>query len=139
MTAQLYPTGTELLLAAETEAARIHYVGLFQNPAVLSKGFDPAILTEANFSGYGKINLGGLWGAASIDVNGNGTCVCPQQTFTKGGATPNPFVYGLSYWDVTGLICLHAQIFVDGPYPMVIDGDVIRVTPLLSIAAPIFP
>jgi hypothetical protein len=119
----------------------IRWLGLYQNPVVLHKGFDPTLLIEATFSGYARVNLDStLWTSPPvIDSNGNATITYPELTFTKAGATANAAIWGFFYMDDTGTLFLFAQEFAAAPYPMVADGDLLRLTPSYSASNPIFP
>lgn len=136
---QLFPTDAELLLRAADMAARIKYLGLYQNNPAITKGFNPLTMMEANFSGYAQIDIVAAWAAAVIDTDGNGSCLNIIRTFTKGGATANAGIYGLLYFASDAVTMLWAQPFSDGPYPMVLDGDLIRITPKIVASGPAFP
>ena len=136
---QLYPTVPELEQNANDLAARIKWLALFKSLFSPSKGFNPALITECDFSGYAKINISAGWIAAVIDGDGNGAALNTLRTFTKTGATSNPNVYGFFYIGTDDVTVLWAQLFTDGPYPMTVDGDIIRITPKIVSSSPVFP
>ncbi len=136
---QLFPTQFQMEQAANDLASHIKYLGLYQNNPSITKGFNPVSITEADFSNYARIDIGSDWAAAVIDVNGDGMCLNIIRTFTKTGATANATIYGLLYFDTAGTEILWAQPFADGPYPMVLDGDLIRITPKIIQTGPAAP
>jgi len=138
-TVQLYPTDLELIQNANDLASRIKWLALFKSAFVPSKGFNPALVVECDFSGYAKINIAAGWAGAAIDADSNGAALNTLRTFTKSGATANASVWGFFYIGTDDTTILWAQLFADGPYPMVLDGDLIRITPKIVSSAPVFP
>jgi hypothetical protein len=138
MTAQLYGTIASQESVANFEGTKIKWLALYKSDPTLIKGFNPALLTECDFSNYARIDISAGWGAAAIDGNGNGAIVNTLRTFTKTGATPNPTVYGFFYVDTDGTTVRYAQRFADAPYAMTLDGDLIRITPQFVVGGPVF-
>lgn len=140
MANQLFATNDGLKYGVYAVAGP-RWVGLYMNDLPLPKGFDPSLLVECDFSGYAKIEIPpGSWSfPAVIDSDGNASCYAPQIEFNKVGATPNANVYGFFYTATDTTQIWAAQPFVDGPYPMVLDGDFIRITPRVVASNPIFP
>lgn len=136
---QLFPTEFQMLQGANDLASHIQYLGLYQNNPTVNKGFNPLSITECDFSGYARIDILADWAAAVIDGPGDGSCLNVLRTFTKSGATGNAAVYGLLYFDTDNVNILWAQPFADGPYPMVLDGDLIRITPKIIQTGPAAP
>lgn len=136
---QLEPTLNAMLLNAADLAARCKWLGMFKTLFTPVKGFDPALIVECDFSGYARINILAGWAPAAIDSDGNGSCLNTLRTFTKSGATANTDVYGFFYVATDDTTILWGQLFVDGPYPMALDGDLIRITPKIVSSAPVFP
>lgn len=139
-TTQLYFTRHGLLNGCRVTGGIIQYVGLYKTQIPLSKGFDPTTIVEADFSGYARIDLDAtIHGAPAIDADGNATQTWPEQTWTKSGATANAEVWGFFYLATDNTTILLAQEFAAAPYPMVTDGDLIRLTPRYSVSNPILP
>lgn len=140
MTRQLVFTNNGLIQGARQQGV-LRWLCLYQNDVPLAKGFDPTLLIEADFSNYARVELdSGLWtGTPVIDSDGNASIYYPQQTFLKSGATSNAAIFGYFYVYADGVKILFAQAFDGGPYPMVLDGDFLRITPRYSTSTPIFP
>lgn len=85
--------------------------------------------TEASGNGYANISLTpGTW----VVTPGNpSTAAYPQQTFTFTGNLGN--VYG--YWvaQTTSGKIMWAELFTDGPYNIVNNGDQIKVTVQITL------
>lgn len=136
---QLYATDLGMLYAASSAVASANWLGLFKNNVALVRGFNPLLLIEADFSGYSRIHLTGSWsGSPYINGDGNGESVNTLRTFTKSGGVDNPAIYGFFYISDGGVIQC-GQTFADGPYPMVLDGDLIRITPKWNAGTPVYP
>lgn len=119
----------------------VQKIGLFKNDFTPVKGFDPSLLTECDFSGYAKIDIGSgafPW-PPFINSDGNAEADAAQITFTKTGAVANDNVYGFFYTLLDATKVIAAQRFVDGPYAMSVDGDFIKITPLIVATSPLFP
>lgn len=87
--------------------------------------------TEADFIGYGAIELiGGTWGAP-VESDPS-TIAYSQQTFTSSAGSQNQPVYGYYLTrKVSGRI-VGAEKFADGPYVIVNNGDSIKITPTIT-------
>lgn len=140
MTPQLYMTNRGLLDGVVATSGIFDYLGLYQNQVDLTKGFDPTLLVEADFSGYARFHFGGSgWSAPFIDSDGNGAVTHDEITFEKSGATENAEIWGFFFMLTDGTTIILAQEFAAAPYPMVADGDLIRLTPKYAASNPIFP
>lgn len=141
MTIQLYLTNLGMIDGCIAIPGIIRYLGLYQNSVALVKGFDPTLLTEADFSGYARVHLDpGTWSYPPvIDSNGNATITYDEVTFTKTGPTPNAEIWGFFFMLEDGVTIVFAQEYAAAPYPMIADGDLVRMTPRYSVSNPIFP
>lgn len=84
-----------------------------------------ATYTEADFTGYSSVTLtGGSW-----VVTGN-PITYAEQSFTSSAGSQSQAVYG--YFLKAGTALIYAERFSDGPYTIVNNGDVIKVTPSLG-------
>lgn len=103
---------------------------LFKSNTTPGEADTEATYTEADFTGYASVTLtGGSWGAAS-----GGTISYAQQSFTSSAGSQNQPVYGYYLTQTTSGKLVYAERFTDGPYTIVNNGDVIKVTPTISAA-----
>jgi hypothetical protein len=94
------------------------YLGVFSNNYTPTPASVWADLTEATFSGYGRINLAGLWGSSGAIMDGEYKSDLPAQTFTGTGSSQT--VYGWFVIDATPHLWL-AQNF---PAPISVTSGV---------------
>jgi hypothetical protein len=81
---------------------------------------------EATFTGYAPIVLrGGFWMTDVLD--GVGRAVYPERRF-RASADGEQAIVGYFVTEADGALAW-AERFADGPYPVEIRGDAIRVTP----------
>jgi hypothetical protein len=86
--------------------------------------------TEADFTGYANVNLTGAnWTISGTAPTSAGYA---QQSFTSSASAQNQNVYGYFYKRATGGELIIAERFSDGPYNIVNNGDVIKVTPTIT-------
>jgi hypothetical protein len=137
-TNQLYGSRLSQVSMTELLASQIGFVGLYRVAAQLRAAFDPAIIVEANYSGYARFPMGGMFGPAVTDAQGITTCKADRVTFRVSGPIGNA-IWGLVYYDITGIHPLYAQDFPDGPRPMFSFSDYITFFPRFSVTSPIFP
>lgn len=103
---------------------------LFKSNTTPAETDTEATYTEADFTGYSAITLtGASWGAGS-----GGTTSYAQQSFTSSAGSQNQAVYGYYLTQVTSGKLVWSERFTDGPYTIVNNGDVIKVTPTITAA-----
>ena len=87
--------------------------------------------TEADFTGYAAITLtGASWGAP---IEGAPTSIAyAQQTFTSTAGAQSQSVYGYYMTRLSGGELVYAERFTDGPYVIVNNGDLIKITPTIT-------
>jgi len=124
-------------------------IRLFQNDQNASCEQTDADYTEADFTGYLPVPVGGVNPCAGVlqiglDEDGVPTIYLDQQTFTVGAApvTPNT-VYG---WYVvvegSGLVdpaLLAVRRFANGPFAMAAEGDQLKVSGQIKLDCRIIP
>lgn len=86
--------------------------------------------TEADFTGYSLVTLTG----ASWTVSGTAPTSIgyAQQTFTSSAGSQNQNVYGYLLKRAAGGELVLAERFSDGPYNIVNNGDLIKITPAIT-------
>lgn len=86
--------------------------------------------TEADFTGYAEASLAGAnWTISGTAPTSAGYA---QQSFTSSAGSQSQNVYGYFYKRSTGGELIIAERFSDGPYQIVNNGDVIKVTPTIT-------
>lgn len=104
---------------------------LYKSNTTLAETTAIADLTLADFTGYSAITLtGASWSVTDADPS---VASYAQQTFTSSAGSQNQPVYGYVVTNAGGTIALWGETFSDGPYTIVNNGDVIRVTPSFSL------
>ena len=94
---------------------------LFTNDVTPNVADTEASYTKANGAGYAAITLiPATWSAMAY----------PLQTFTFTGPSAN--VYGYLLTQASSGILVGVERFSDGPYPIVNNGDAVKVTPILT-------
>lgn len=104
---------------------------LFQNNVTPGETDTAATYTEATFTGYAAIQL-----TASNWVVTEGApsdASYPQQTFTSSANQSTQQVYGYYLVRRTSGRIAWAERFADGPYPVANNGDLIKVTPKITL------
>lgn len=135
---QLYATQQGMKDALNLFKGDLTYIGLFQNNMPMTRGWDPAGMVEADFSGYARIDVSLDWAAPTINANGNAQVTNILRSWVKSGAIANAAIYGYFFADPSGNV-VAGQTFAEGSFPMVIDGDIIRITPKWEDGTPLFP
>ena len=104
---------------------------LYQNNITPAETDTAATYTEATWTGYSAATLtGATWGAPSEGAPSS--IAYAQQTFTSSAGSQNQSNYGYYMVRATsGRIAL-AERFSDGPYVIVNNGDLIKVTPTIT-------
>jgi hypothetical protein len=88
-------------------------------------------LTIATFTGYADITLtGASWTVTDADP---ASASYAQQTFTSSAGSQNQSIYGYVVTNSGGTIALWGETFTDGPYVIVNNGDLIKVTPVWTL------
>jgi hypothetical protein len=103
---------------------------LFKNNHVPVEADTEANFTEADFTGYASIALTPATWATTAGAPSDVTY--PQQTFTSTADSQNQPIYG--YFIIQGVSgkLVAAELFTDGPYTIVNNGDAIKVTPKIT-------
>ena len=105
---------------------------LFKSNTTLTEAITEASLTEADFTGYAAITLtAASWSATAADPS---HIDYAQQTFTSSAGSQSQAVYGYFLVQVTSGKLVWAETFSDGPYTIVNNGDLIKVTPVITMA-----
>jgi hypothetical protein len=102
----------------------------YQNNVTPAETDTSASYTVATFTGYGDITLtGASW---TITEGAPTTVAYAQQTFTSSAGSQSQNIYGYYMVRATsGRIAL-AERFTDGPYSIVNNGDLFKVTPTIT-------
>jgi hypothetical protein len=88
--------------------------------------------TEADFTGYSAASLvGASW---TITTGDPSYASYAQQTFTSNAGSQNQPVYGYFIIGASSGTIYWAELFIDGPYTIVNNGDAIKVTPRIELA-----
>ncbi len=104
---------------------------LYSSNTTLSETTVVGDLTEATFTGYSAVTLtGASWTVTSADP---ASASYAQQTFTSSAGSQNQNIYGYYVTNSGGTILLWAETFSDGPYNIVNNGDLIKVTPVWTL------
>jgi hypothetical protein len=104
---------------------------LFKSATTLAETTVIGDLTLADFTGYAAITLtGASWTVTSADP---ASASYAQQTFTSSAGSQNQDVYGYVVTNSGGTIALWGETFSDGPYNIVNNGDLIKVTPVWTL------
>ena len=87
-------------------------------------------LTVADFTGYSTIQLtAASWTITTADP---ASASYAQQTFTSTAGSQSQAVYGYYLKQRTSGKLIWAELFTDGPYTIVNNGDAIKVTPVIT-------
>ena len=94
-----------------------------------------ADFTAADFTGYSDTGPVTLTGASWTVTPGAPTYAgYAQQTWTSSAGSQSQPVYGYYIYTTTSTKCMWAELFTDGPYTIVNNGDAIKVTPYIELA-----
>ena len=104
---------------------------LFENNYTPIEASAVADFTEATFTGYASQGIPGS-GATITDADPS-EASWAAKTFTSSAGSQSKNVYGYYVVNAGGTVCLWAERFTDGPYPIVNNGDTITVTPKLTL------
>ena len=103
---------------------------LFKSNTTPAETDTEATYTEADFTGYGAITLtGSSW---TVTPGAPTSAAYAQQSFTSSAGSQNQSVYGYFTIQTTSTLLVYAERFSDGPYVIVNNGDVIKVTPTIT-------
>jgi len=104
---------------------------LFKNNITPGETNTESSYTVADFTGYANITL---TGASWVSTPGAPSQVTfAQQTFTSSADQAAQLVYGYYYVQASSGKAIGAERFSDGPYTIANNGDVIKVTPKLTL------
>ena len=104
---------------------------LFKSNTTPTEADTAATYTEADFIGYTPIALtGATW---TVVAGAPSEATYPQQTFTSTAGSQSQQVYGYYVVGASDGVLRWAERFPDGPYPIVNNGDQIKVTPKLTL------
>jgi hypothetical protein len=106
-------------------------IQLYKSNTTLSETTELADLTLADSTGYSAAPLiGVLWTITDADPS---SASYDEQSFTSSAGSQNQDVYGYVVTDALSTVAIWGETFTDGPYNIVNDGDVIRVTPFFTL------
>ena len=104
---------------------------LFQNNYTPIETSTVASFTESTWTGYAiKTLTGASWTCTNADPSEASYGI---QTFTSTAGSQNQANYGYYITDSANAILLWAELFTDGPYTIVNNGDTISVTPKITL------
>lgn len=110
-------------------------VKLYQNNVSLTSVTVIGDFTEATFNSYVGIDAVN-WTTPGIDGNGRARTVAdPLQWAKAAGGASNATVYGYYVIQVASGTLLWAEAFPGGPFPMVNLGDIITLSPRLTLVS----
>ena len=103
---------------------------LYQSNTTPGETDTVATYTQATFTGYAAITLtGASWTVTNADP---ASASYAQQSFTSSAGAQNQNVYGYFVTNSADTVLLWAERFTDGPYNVVNNGDVVKVTPVFT-------
>jgi hypothetical protein len=104
---------------------------LFQSNTTPAETDTTATYTEATWTGYAAITLtGASWTVTNADP---ASASYAEQTFTSTAGSQSQANYGYYVTNSASTVLLWAERFSDGPYTIVNNGDVIKVTPVITL------
>jgi len=105
---------------------------LYKNDITPGETDTEATYTVADFTGYASIDLtGNSWTVTEADPT---HIDYAQQTFTSTAGSQSQAIYGYYLKQTTSGKLVAAERFSDGPYTIVNNGDVIKITPVITAA-----
>lgn len=87
--------------------------------------------TEATFTGYSAVTLTGASWTATPGAPSQVTYA--QQSFTSSADQTTESIYGYFLVQASSGLLVAAERFSDGPYPISFNGDIIKVTPKITL------
>lgn len=113
-------------------AAGALYLHLYKNSVTITRSTVFGDMTAPTFAGYAVKTTSG-WAAASIDANNKATSSAAQETWTAtGGPVESIFGYALT-GSASGGAVYAIEAFASGSVPMGTNGDVLKITPNLTV------
>jgi len=104
---------------------------LFKSNSTPAETDTTATYTEADFTGYASVTLtGASWTVTNADP---ASASYAEQSFTSSAGSQSQAVYGYYVTNSDSTTLLWAERFSDGPYTIVNNGDVIKVTPIITL------
>lgn len=104
---------------------------LFKSNTTPGETDTEATYTEADFTGYADVLLTGASWSATPGAPSQVTYA--QQSFTSSADQSTQQVYGYMLVQTTSGKLVAAERFSDGPYPISFNGDIIKVTPKITM------
>ena len=101
---------------------------LFKNNWTPAEGNDESDATEADFTGYTAVELGEGGGGWTLTPGAPSQATYGQVSFTSSANQAEQNIYGYMLVNTTSGELIIAERFSDGPYPITLNGDIIRVT-----------
>ncbi len=87
--------------------------------------------TEADFTGYSNVTLTGASWTATPGAPSQVTYA--QQSFTSSADQSTQSIYGYFLVQASSGLLVAAERFSDGPYPISFLGDIVKVTPKITL------
>lgn len=104
---------------------------LFKNNVTPGETDTEATYTVADFSGYANVTLTGASWTATPGAPSQVTYA--QQSFTSDADQATQQIYGYFYVQASSGLLVAAERFSDGPYPISFLGDVVKITPKITL------
>jgi len=132
--ALVLPNGGEVIaleaFVGKTQGMNL-VLGLFKSNTTPAETDVIGTYTAADFTGYSPITLTAASWSSTPDAPSNITY--PQQSFTSTAGSQSQPVYGyMLMQSISGGTLAYAERFTDGPYTIVDNGDIIKVTPTIT-------
>lgn len=132
MAGVLLNQGEEIALAAlvNKTAPQTLILRLFQNNWTPVEADTETAAVEASFTGYSAISLTpASW---TTTPGAPTTCSYAEQSFASSAAQTLQNIYGYYLTQTTSLKAVWAERFTNGPYPVQLDTDTVKVTVILT-------
>lgn len=123
--------GDMLTYLVNKSAAENLVLRLFKNNVVPAETDTAATYTEATFTGYSAATLTGAnW---TVTEGAPSNAAYAQQSFTSSANQTQQLIYGYYLTRASSGRIAWAEVFADGPYSIANNGDVIKVTPTITL------
>lgn len=104
---------------------------LFKNDKTPAETDVAADYTVADFTGYANIDfVAATW---TVTPGAPSEAAYPQQSFTSSADQAAQLIYGYFVIQVTSGLLMWAERFTNGPYTIANNGDIIKVTPKITL------
>lgn len=133
MAGVLVNQGEDIMLQAAVNklAGQNLVLKLFKSNTTPAETDTEATYTESTFTGYAAITLTGASWTATPGAPSQVTYA--QQSFTSSADQTTEQCYGYMLVQVTSLKLVAVERFSDGPYPISFNGDIVKVTPKITM------